>query len=307
MKVLFFFIDGVGLGKEVPANPFVFTATPGLNNILGGGDLTVERSGYTGPAATLTDLDSSLGLPGLPQSATGQTTIFTGVNAPAYLGRHASGFPGPGLRKLLACRGIFKKLKEKGYRVCFANAYRPPFFDQLRHGLKGERYSCSTLITYYGEVLFLSLEDINQGRALFMDITNDTLQRLGYNVDLISPETGAERLLQISTNYDFTLFEYFISDLAGHTRDRKESSRVISVLDRFIGTLAELNDHEKQLIIISSDHGNLEDLTTGAHTCNPVPGLLIGPADLRGYLAPSLGNLTDLLPVFRKALEWKDD
>jgi hypothetical protein len=59
-------------------------------------------------------LDASLGVPGLPQSATGQTSILTGVNAPAEMGRHISGFPGPTLRRILFEHSVLKRIRERG-------------------------------------------------------------------------------------------------------------------------------------------------------------------------------------------------
>ncbi len=304
MRLLFIFIDGVGLGLEQPDNPFYTTETSGISSILEGRSLTASAAGFCGTQASLCSLDATLGIPGLPQSATGQAAIFTGVNAPACLGSHLNGFPDHKLRKLLAAKGLFKQLKSDQYKVIFANAYRPPFFDLLRRGLLGNHYSCSTLVTYYGGLPFFSLSDLVAGRALFMDITNDILQKMGFHVPLITPEQGAECLLEICKGYDFTMFEYFLSDLAGHMADQSEAKRVIQILDRFIGTLAAKINFDDTMLIIASDHGNLEDLSNRVHTLNKVPALLVGNRDLRLQLQPEMHDLTDLLPAFKKALAW---
>lgn len=304
MRLLFIFIDGIGLGLEQSDNPFYTTETSGVSAILEGRSLTASAAGFCGAQASLCSLDATMGIPGLPQSATGQAAIFTGHNAPAYMGSHLNGFPDHKLRKLLAAKGHFRQLKSSHYKVIFANAYRPPFFDLLRRGLPGNRYSCSTLITYYGGLPFFSLSDLVAGRALFMDITNDILQKMGFDVPLITPEEGAGRLLQISKNYDFTLFEYFLSDLAGHMADQTEAKRVIQILDRFIGTLAEKINFNDTILMIASDHGNLENLSSRVHTLNKVPALLVGNRELRLLLQPELHDLTDLLPAFKKTLAW---
>ena len=304
MRLLFIFIDGVGLGLEQSDNPFYTTETSGISSILEGRSLTASAAGFSGAQASLCSLDTTMGVPGLPQSATGQAAIFTGLNAPAYMGSHLNGFPDHKLRKLLAAKGLFRQLKSSRCEVIFANAYRPPFFDLLRHGLPGTHYSCSTLITYYGGLPFFSLSDLVAGHALFMDITNDILQKMGFDVPLITPEEGAGRLLAISQNYDFTLFEYFLSDLAGHMADQSEAKRVIQILDRFIGTLAAKINFKDTILIIASDHGNLENLSSRVHTLNKVPALLVGNRELRLLLQPKLHDLTDLLPAFKKALAW---
>ncbi len=305
MRLLFVFVDGLGLGKEEPGNPFVGTETPGIAKVIDGKRLTLNAIGHVGCRASLLGLDATMGVPGLPQSATGQASIFTGVNAPAFLGSHLNGFPETRLRSLLSRKGLFRQLKKMGYNVNFANAYRPLFFKMLRRGLPGKRYSCSTLVTYYGGLPFYGLGDVKEGRALYMDITNDILLRMGFELPLITPEEGARRLLAISKNYDFCLFEYFLSDLAGHMADKFEAARVITILDRFISTLSEQIDPAETMLLVSSDHGNLEDLSGRDHTYNQVPALLVGDSDLRCALGSELKDLTDLLPAICKGLAWK--
>ncbi len=297
MQVLLVFIDGIGLGRQLPDNPFAFTETPCIEQTLDGRKLLAESRGYCGPKASLLGLDAVMGVPGLPQSATGQASLFTGVNVPKLMGQHMNGFPDQNLRQLLARRGIFLQLHKHGFRTNFANAYRPPFFDHLYHGLPGNHYSCSTLVTYYGGLPFHDLEDIKKGRALFMDITNNVLNKLGLEVPLITPEEGAERLLKIAGQYHFCLFEYFLSDLAGHKKDRAEAKRIVSTLDHFIGTLADGIATDQTMLIVTSDHGNLEDLSSGEHTLNDVPALLIGSYKVRQWLAKRIFNLADVLPA----------
>lgn len=302
MRVLLVFIDGLGLGGETESNPLSFAKTPGFNSLLGGRNLTFKSAGFTGSLATLLALDATLGVPGLPQSATGQATIFTGENAPLYLGRHLNGLPEAKLRRLIAKRSMFKILKKQGYKVSFANAYRPVFFNKLARGLPGHRYSCSTLTTYYGRVKFRSLADLKRGQALYMDISGEVLGQMGYPVAPLTPEEGAVQLHKISAQYDFSLFEYFLSDRAGHLADREESVRIVDILDRFIGRLAGLINPAEEFIIVTSDHGNMEDLTTLKHTCNKVPALLIGEGALREELKNSMHDLTDVLPAIKTVL-----
>ncbi len=294
MRVIVIFIDGVGLGKLSPENPFVFAETPFLTALFRGNPLTEEMSGFYDAKVTLCALDAQLGVSGLPQSATGQAALFTGSNAPRQLGYHLSGFPNKALRALLASRGLFASLRERGYRCDFINAYRPAFFEQLKKGFEESRYSCSTLITYYAGLPFHDIADIEEGKAIFMDLTNELLNRAGFHVPEITPEEAGRRLIEIGGRHDFSLFEYFMTDYAGHRADREEAARVIGCLDRFIGTAAERLDPEKILLIITSDHGNIEDLSHGSHTLNRVPALLIGAEAVRRRLGPALRDLTDI-------------
>ena len=304
MRVLLIFIDGVGLGDPLPVNPFFFTETPSLQALLQGGPLCRGSAGLHDQRATLQALDACLGVNGLPQSATGQATIFSGVNAPRCLGAHLNGFPNRALREMLAEKGIFKQLKQQGYSCTFANAYRPPFFELLPLGLPGLHYSCSTLVTYYGDLPFHSLEQLREGKALYMDIDHTLLGQMEENIEQITPEEGGQRLAGICEGYDFTLFEYFLSDLAGHSADYAQAGRVVETLDRFIGSAARLLNPQETLLMVTSDHGNLEDLRHSEHTENPVPALLVGDEGLRRAIAPGMRDLTHILPAVQAALAW---
>ncbi len=304
MRVLMIFIDGLGLGDDASENPLVATETPGLNGLLDGRNLTLEAAGRHYSRATLLAVDASLGVRGLPQSATGQASIFTGINAPALIGYHLNGFPNSALRRLLADRGIFLHLKNKGYRVSFLNAYRPLFFEALDQGLPGNRYSCSTLITYYAGLTFRDLDSLKKGDALYMDITNKFLQNMGFDVPEILPEVAGRRLAELSSGYDFSLFEYFLSDLAGHLASKPEAEKVIMILDRFLFAVTNHLDINETLLIVCSDHGNLEDISSRVHTANPTPALLVGPLALRRRLAARLNKLTDYLSLVEEALRF---
>jgi bisphosphoglycerate-independent phosphoglycerate mutase (AlkP superfamily) len=56
-------------------------------------------------------------------------------------------------------------------------------------------------------------------------------------------------------------------------------------------------DDDAGLILITSDHGNMEDMRTRRHTDNPVPGLVIGAKALRDRFCRDLHSLTDIYPA----------
>lgn len=101
MSVLLLFIDGVGLGDDAAYNPWAALPTPSLNDLLSGKSLTKAAVGRHGDGVLLLETDARLGVDGLPQSATGQATIFTGRNAPKFLERHMSGLPFKRLRQFV--------------------------------------------------------------------------------------------------------------------------------------------------------------------------------------------------------------
>lgn len=303
MRVVVIFIDGMGLGELSPDNPLAFAETPSLTALLQGNALTREMEGFRDERASLCALDARLGVPGLPQSATGQASLFTGVNAPCHLGRHLNGFPNPPLRSLLEAEGFFAAFRKAGYSCAFINAYSPPFFKKIEQGPAGRRFSCSTLITYYAGLPFYNIDDLAAGDAIFMDLTNERLNKMGFAVPLITPEEAGKRLIDIASRFDFSLFEYFITDYAGHRADREEAARVIGILDRFFGAAVERLNPRETLLVITSDHGNIEDLTHGSHTLNPVPALMIGAESVRRQIEPLLHDLTDLKGALEQVLE----
>lgn len=300
MAIIFIFIDGLGLGAENSSNPLYISRTPFLSWLLEGNSLTVEALKKEYQHASLLGLDANLGVPGLPQSATGQATLFTGVNAAALIGRHLNGYPNEKLRGLLAEKGMFLQLQQRGFHGTFANAYRPEFFDDLAQGLK-KYFSCSTLITYYGGLKFRNLEDLRTGQAVYMDITNDYLQKLGFVIPRVSPEEAGKHLVNISRNYHLTLYEHFMTDIAGHSKDYRMAAKVIQTLDSFLEAVFKHMDYAQDLLFICSDHGNLENLSVKGHTRNLVPALIVGSK--REKLASLLRGKKDLAGVLPSLLE----
>src|SRR5258707_10277519 len=96
MHILFLFLDGIGLGENDPEkNPFARAKTPYLQSLLGNQLLVRETAPYEGKRVSLLGVDPNLGVKGLPQSATGQSVLLTGINIPAELGYHYGPKPNP--------------------------------------------------------------------------------------------------------------------------------------------------------------------------------------------------------------------
>jgi hypothetical protein len=68
---------------------------------------------------------------GRPQSASGQTTILTGINAATAIGAHKQGFPNQPLLDIIREHSVFLQLKKSGIQsITFANTYTQQFFDR---------------------------------------------------------------------------------------------------------------------------------------------------------------------------------
>ena len=296
--MLLVFVDGVGLGPAAKTNPLT-GAMPRLAARLGGA-LTREHEALDQSQGqrdfVLRSLDACLDVEGLPQSATGQTTLFTGRNGAQAVGRHVTAFPGARLKELLAESSIFKTLREQGRTAAFANAFSPQYEERIK--ARRLRYSASVLAAMAGSVRLRTLEDLGRGEAVSWDICRDLFAR---GLDRELPKVGAscagEHLAAVSAGYQFTLFETFLTDLAGHGRAQPEDA-----LERVDGLLeGVLRERPEELtVVVTSDHGNIEDTSHTRHTRNPVPLLVVGPAADRFGEA---GSLLDVVPAILAALE----
>ncbi len=290
VQILMVFVDGMGLGDPDPAtNPLVRAETPTLHRLLGGP--LAGRTAVRTSEAALVPLDARLGVPGLPQSATGQVAILTGENAPALVGRHVTPYPTAALRTLLEERGLFTRLQRRGIGAALANAYTPEYFAAISE--RRLRHAAITLHALQAGVRLRDVEDVRAGRAVYHDLTNARLREWGHTVPLIEPEDAGCILAGLARAQPFTLFEFFQTDLAGHGRV-DDRVGVVERLDRFLGAALDATDRDDTLLLVTSDHGNLEDERTDGHTLNPVPALLVGAG--RDRMADRFHDLTDVAP-----------
>jgi len=270
-KLVLFFIDGLGLGEDSDeVNP-----VRGLFSGILNGNLLVRRDApLYFPGGVLIPTDPKQGVPGIPQSATGQTSIFTGINAQKMLGYHLTGFPNEELKVLIEERSLMKALEAGGVRTTAANLYSKEFFES-RRASRRNLLPVSTLTIQASGADFRYAQDYHVGRAVFADITNNLIRERGYDIELIQPEKAALHMLNILSDYDFVFFEYFMTDLYGHKRNREQLERCVEVLDRFTTRVWDTVERASTGILIVSDHGNAEDMSTGDHTSNLVPTILL--------------------------------
>jgi len=236
-------------------------------------------------------IDACLDIPGLPQSATGQTAMFTGVNAAQYMGRHCEGFPGPSLRKLLHEDNLFMALTRKSLRCRFADAYMADTIEEIA----ARRFKSVTTVMALTQPETLAMQDdLLANHALAHDITRKTFAEKGYAVKQVTPLQAADHLLQVARANDFTLFEMFITDLIGHSGDYGQACQVLKMLDKFLDAVVQLCVGAGILLVISSDHGNIEEIGVRGHTRNPVPLIAVGP-QASAFLA-NAQSLVDITP-----------
>jgi 2,3-bisphosphoglycerate-independent phosphoglycerate mutase len=309
MRVLFLFLDGVGLGTENPDyNPFAQVSLPHLEKLLGGHKLvangTQEALLINTPFATLLAVDATMGVEGIPQSATGQAALLTGKNVPVWLGRHEGPKPTQPIVELTRQCSIFNALQEHGKSAGLLNAFPPRYFDSIDRD-----YRLPGVIALAAKQAGIQLKtkyDLFASRAISADFTGEGWRSyLGYpDTPLLNAIQAGQRLCDLADQTDLAVFEYWLTDIAGHHQDLQAARTILETLDKVIGSLAQVWDFDMGLILLISDHGNLEDLSTRHHTLNDVPLLLIGSQKLRDKFLKGLNehcrskpDLTDIAPA----------
>jgi 2,3-bisphosphoglycerate-independent phosphoglycerate mutase len=311
MSVLLFFIDGLGIGARGPQNPFdgladaeplaIFSHEPTTSTSDDQATTIDDQASAIDQQATICDgivvpTDARLGIEGRPQSASGQTTILTGINVPQLLGYHKQGFPNAAMLEILRDHSIFLQLKRAGIGpITFANTYTQRFFDERPRWV-----SATTAAMEAAGIPFRRVAELRAGRAVFHDFTNELLIERGEDAELRNAEQAADVLASLVTEHEFTLYEYFITDKIGHNQNAPLARTTLQNLARLIRELLVRIDLNSTSVILTSDHGNIEDLSSRNHTLNPVPTIVWGLNRIQ--IAKQIKTLADITPAIVEAL-----
>ena len=302
MRVLFIFLDGIGLGENNPeTNPLARAKMPNVNGLLDGRSLLKAAAPFHGEHASLLAIDPAVGVSGLPQSATGQAILMTGINIPAELGYHYGPKPNPEVAAYLREATLFSRFTKERKKAALLNAYPPRYFDGIDSGKR--LYSSIPLSVVNAGLPLFKHDDLFAGRALSADFTG-----IGWRTMLGFPAAptfdsyqAGRKLVQLANGYDFSLFEYWASDYAGHKQQMDTAVDLMETFDEVLGGLVEGLDHEL-LVLVTSDHGNMEDMSTRKHTDANVPLLVIGNKTARDEFTGDMKDLTDIAPAIWRAV-----
>ena len=290
-RVLFIFLDGVGIGpSDAEINPFLTAELPTLRSLLddripvldNGADLVI------GTRAASFPLDPLMGVEGLPQSGTGQTSLLTGENAAALFGRHFGPWVPVSLRPIMTEKNILSRARAEGLSCTFANAYPR----QFRHAAWTKRPAGPPLAAHAAGALTRDEEDLERGDALSSEILNTAWRtRLGLtHLPEVTAEEAGRNLARITKRAALTFFAHYSTDTAGHTRTMGDAVAALQRVDAFLGGVIPALSPET-LLVLASDHGNIEDISRG-HTLNPTFCLLRGPE--AAALGRDLSQITDI-------------
>lgn len=301
MRILFIFLDGIGLGENNQGiNPFANASMPYLTALLDGKLLLKESAPFHGERASLLAIDAAVGVEGLPQSATGQAILLTGKNIPAEIGYHYGPKPNPVVAAFLKDDTLFSNFAKAGKKTALLNAYPPRYFDGIDSGKR--LYSSIPLAVTNAGIPLFRHDDLFAGSALSADFTGEGWRTMLGFIDspVMQADEAGRKLAAVAKQYDFSLFEYWASDYAGHGQEMDTAVRLMETFDGVLGGLVE--EWDQGLILVTSDHGNMEDLSTRRHTDAPVPALVIGDKVAREEFTRNMKSLTDIAPAIWKAV-----
>lgn len=301
MTILTLFLDGVGLGADDPAsNPFAIADTPTLIRLTGGKRWLASTGMQASARAVFIPADACLGVAGFPQSGTGQASLLTGLNVPAIIGRHYGPKPDAKTREIISKHSYFRRLIQSGKTARLLTAYPPRLLADFERG-KTLRSSIQQAAFESGAPHF-TLEDVIRQRALTAEWTTDSWRsHLGFH-DLphYSPRDAGRLLARLARAYDFAFHSHWLTDRIGHRGSISEGIEVLQRFDAVLAGVLDAWDNDAGLIVVTSDHGNMEDLSTRRHTLNQVPTLVIGRR--APEFARDFKSLIDFVPACDRML-----
>ncbi len=302
MSLVFLFLDGVGLGEKNGHNPFTMHDYPAFKKMAGGQSFTRDAETYRNGSHYFTSIDACLGVDGLPQSGTGQVTLFSGINSAQLLGKHFGPYPHSAIRGLLDKDSIFQKIGSRNGRCHFINAFPKRFIDYVT---TTNRWTTTTFMTTRAGLKLNSEEEVMEERAITAELTQDAWRkRLSLDVPLISEEQAADRVIRASKEHDLVLVEYYLTDKAGHSMDPALAHSILTRIDRFLQHLLLNQEEHGYALLLTSDHGNLEDLSVKTHTRNRVPLFVSGEGASRFHEAESIQDITPLCVACHRSALW---
>ncbi|MDE0609990.1 MAG: hypothetical protein OXH77_08805 [Anaerolineaceae bacterium] len=301
MRALMIFLDGIGLGPYDPVtNPFAVANTPTLNSLANGHRWLANTGRQVSERAVFLPADPCMGVPGRPQSGTGQASIFTGRNVPQLLGKHYGPKPDKATRALLARDNLFKQVVSRGKNAALLEAYPASWHQAIDSGRRLR--SSYQLAAHEAGIRIPNQEDLLRGDALPVDWTGEHWPRNQGRETLPRrhPHDAGVHLARLAQRHTFSLFAHWPSDIIGH---RGTLDEAISLLERFDDVMTgvlEAWDDSQGMVVICSDHGNMEHIGDRRHTLNDVPVVVIGKG--RECFDEDFHSLADIAPRIQDVL-----
>ncbi len=294
------FLDGIGLGDNNPeTNPFATAHMPTLTGLTNGKRWLRDTGVQESSRALFIPTDASLGVAGRPQSGTGQAAILTGLNVPQIIGEHYGPKPNLQTREIIANDNFFKQVKRAGKKAALLDAYPEGLHHDIARG-KTLRSSIQQASFEAGQDMF-GMAELKAGQALTPEWTGESWHSYLklYDTPVYTPQEAGKLLVTLSRQYDFAFHSHWMTDHVGHRGPLQRGVELLELFDGVMAGVVEAWDDDEGLVIITSDHGNMEEIGNRNHTENKIPTLVIGSAkhafmdgfhDLTGYV-PRMAQL----------------
>jgi hypothetical protein len=126
-------------------------------------------------------------------------------------------------------------------------------------------------------------DDVRRGQALTGTMTHELEARFNWPalgqaaLPARDPEEAASILLTLATEHDFTFYKYQLADLVSHTGQVELARGVFEVIETFVEAVLAGIDPAETVVIITSDHGHLEQVASShGHPKSRVPTWYFG-------------------------------
>jgi 2,3-bisphosphoglycerate-independent phosphoglycerate mutase len=78
--------------------------------------------------------------------------------------------------------------------------------------------------------------------------------------EMSAPEVGEAVRVGMDEEYDFIVVNFANGDMVGHTGDYEAAKKAVNAVDKQIGKIIEKAKKKNYSIILTSDHGNCEEM-----------------------------------------------
>jgi bisphosphoglycerate-independent phosphoglycerate mutase (AlkP superfamily) len=148
----------------------------------------------------------------------------------------------------------------------------------------------------------MTADDLRAGRAVSPGFTGQGwYDHLGYeDIPVLTLTQAGQQIARIARGYEFSFFEHWPSDRSGHRGPIDQAVEHLEIIDEVLGGIFADWDEDNDLLIITSDHGNIEEKDHRQHSRNPVPTILVGKEHAR--LTEIVEDLTDIARVVEQFL-----
>jgi 2,3-bisphosphoglycerate-independent phosphoglycerate mutase len=301
MHVLLIFVDGIGLGPDDrKINPFSIAKMPTLTRLTNDKRWVQGIGHQESGRALFRPVDPRMDVPGRPQSGSNHATIITGKPIPQLIGEHYGPKPNAQTREIVDEGSLFSELINFGKTADLLTAYPPRFLNSIERGKRLP--SAFQQAARSAGLPWHSTDDLIKQNAVSADWTGQAWHSYFEltDVPLYSPYEAGQQLVTLSRRYDFAMHSHVFTDFVGHRGTLEEGVGLLEILDGVMTGIIDTWEDDEGLVLLTSDHGNMEVIGDRRHTTHDVPFLVIG--DQRDNFMENVKTLADIAPALRKLL-----